>query len=87
VTDNTYLEPRGSAAGLIYSLYKDIVHSFILYRRLYIKGKKHPEVYILIIPGFGIVSQVISTYSNKPIFGSLGMVYAMASIGFLGFCV
>jgi cytochrome c oxidase subunit 1 len=47
----------------------------------------HPEVYIMIVPGFGIVSQVISTFAKKAIFGYLGMAYAMVSIGVIGFVV
>jgi cytochrome c oxidase subunit 1 len=47
----------------------------------------HPEVYIVILPGFGIVSQVISTFSKKPIFGYLGMVGAIVAIGAVGFVV
>jgi cytochrome c oxidase subunit I len=43
--------------------------------------------YILILPAFGIVSHVISTFSEKPVFGTIGMIYAMASIGILGFIV
>ncbi|HSE78540.1 MAG TPA: cytochrome c oxidase subunit I [Alphaproteobacteria bacterium] len=47
----------------------------------------HPEVYIMILPAFGIISQVVATFAKKPVFGYIGMAYAMVAIGVVGFVV